>query len=216
VRTLLRLLCAACIAFVLTMAGVIGHALWTGRAAAPEPADLIIVLGGTMNGDNSLASETRGRVREGVRLHEAGLAPRIHFTGGSPDKGRPGAGDQMMALAIEWGVPPAAASAENWSESTLQNALFSREILGVEADGSVILVSDGYHLARAWLTFRWAGYGPIALDAASPFGDQSIARRLRRVGRESLAWWYNLARVAVWEVLEAVDGHDPARMEMLR
>ena len=121
-----------------------------------------------MTGDNHLGRETIGRVHAGVRLYDAGLAPRIHFTGGSPDDGRPGAGEQMRALAIAEGVPPAAATAESLSESTLQNALFSRAVLGAEADGPVILVSDGFHLARAWLTFRWAGYGPVALAAASP------------------------------------------------
>ena len=193
-----------------------GHALWIAAAPDPAPADVIIVLGGDMNRDNSLGSETSRRVLEGVRLYAAGLGPRIHFTGGIPDKGRPGAGEQMMALAIAHGVPPAAASAESHSRSTLQNALFSRDVLGPEADGSVILVSDGFHLARSWLSFRWAGYHGIQLDAATPFGDQPLVMQLRRVGRETLAWWFNLGRVAAWEAMRAVAGPDPERVEMLR
>jgi len=215
-RLLLRLLTAVCLLLALTAAGVIGHALWIARAPLPEPAGVIIVLGGHMTGDNHLGRETIGRVHAGVRLYDAGLAPRIHFTGGSPDDGRPGAGEQMRALAIAEGVPPAAATAESLSESTLQNALFSRAVLGAEADGPVILVSDGFHLARAWLTFRWAGYGPVALAAASPFGDQSTAARARRVGRETLAWWFNLARIGAWETLDLVAGPDPERVDLLR
>ena len=102
------------------------------------------------------------------------------------------------------------------ANSTLQNALFSRAVLGDAAHGSVILVSDGFHLARAWLTFRWAGYGPIGLAAASAFGDQPPAKQLRRVGRETLAWWFNLARIGAWESLDLVLGPDPERVEMLR
>lgn len=169
-----------------------------------------------MKRDNSLGSETEKRVREGVRLYAEGLAPRIHFTGGYPDKGRPGAGAQMLALAVAEGVPEGAASAESESRSTLQNALFSRDVLGPEADGSVILVSDGFHLARSWLSFRWAGYRDIQLDAASAFGDQTVAAKVHRVARESLAWWFNLARVAVWEVTNLVAGPDPGRVKMLR
>jgi uncharacterized SAM-binding protein YcdF (DUF218 family) len=169
-----------------------------------------------MTDQNTLGRETVGRVLAGVRLYEAGLAPRIHFTGGIPDLGRPGAGDQMRALAIEAGVPPQAATAESLSESTLQNALFSRQVLGADADGSVILVSDGFHLARSWLSFRWAGYGPIALAAATPFGDQPAAMQARRIARETLAWWFNLARIGAWETMELVGGPDPTRVDMLR
>jgi uncharacterized SAM-binding protein YcdF (DUF218 family) len=215
-KLLLRLLALACLLLALTAAGVVSHALWISRAAAPGPADLIIVLGGDMNDDNTLGGETRRRVLAGVRLYQAGLAPRIHFTGGVPDQGLPGAGAQMLALAVAEGVPPAAASSESMSESTLQNALFSRAVLGAEADGSVILVSDGFHLARSWLSFRWAGYRPVALAAATPFGDRPLRRQARRVSRETLAWWFNLARVGAWETMELVAGPDPERVEMLR
>lgn len=215
-RLLLRLLAIVCLLLVLTAAGVVGHALWLERAPLPEAADVIIVLGGDMTGDNRLAGETRGRVLEGVRLYRAGVAPRIHFTGGVPADGRPGAGEQMRALAIGLGVPAAATSAESLSRSTLQNALFSRPILGSGADGRVVLVSDGFHLARSWLSFRWAGYPRVALAAATPFGDQPPAMQARRVVREALAWWFNLARIAAWETLEFVAGPDADRVDMLR
>jgi uncharacterized SAM-binding protein YcdF (DUF218 family) len=215
-KLLLRLLAVGCLLLLLTAAGVVAHALWMARAPLPEPAGVIIVLGGNMEKDNTLGAETRARVLAGVRLFEAGLAPRIHFTGGVPRKGRPGAGAQMRALAIAEGVPAAAATAESLSESTLQNALFSRPVLGPEADGPVILVSDGFHLARSWLSFRWAGYGPVALAAATAFGDEPAEEQARRVVRETLAWWFNLARLAAWETMQAVAGPDPARVDMLR
>lgn len=215
-KLLLRLLATGCLLLVLTAAGVVGHALWMARAPLPAAAGVIIVLGGDMTGDNRLAGETRGRVLAGVRLYQAGAAPRIHFTGGVPADGRPGAGEQMRGLAVGIGVPPAATSAESLSRSTLQNALFSRPILGPRADGPVILVSDGFHLARSWLSFRWAGYPQVALAAATPFGDQPRWRQARRVAREALAWWFNLARIGAWETLDLVSGPDADRIDMLR
>lgn len=216
-RVAARLVAALVLLLALTAAGVFVDAIRLARAPLPDPAGAIIVLGGAMTRDNDLAGETIGRVRAGVDLYARGLAPRIHFTGGSPGNGRPGAGEQMRALAIAEGVPAAATSAESLSESTAQNALFSRDTLGPLADGPVILVSDGFHLGRAWLTFRWAGYGPpVALHAASAFGDQPRLMQLRRVARETLAWWFNLGRIAAWEILERVAGPDPARVEMLR
>jgi uncharacterized SAM-binding protein YcdF (DUF218 family) len=196
---------------------VVVSALWIAQASDPSPAGLIIVLGGGMDRDNRLANETIARVREGVRLYGAGLAPRVHFTGGVPGRGQPGPGDQMRDLAVAEGLPPDRATVENLSESTIQNALFSRPIVGNAAEGPVILVSDGYHLARAWLTFRWAGYGPrIALVAATPFGDERPMLQLKKLGRETLAWWFNPLRVAIWEGLNLVWGPDPARIDLLR
>ena len=125
-----------------------------------------------MDDDNTLAAQTRRRVEAGVALYEAGAAPRIHFTGGSPRNGRPGAGEQMRALAVSLGVPAAVTSAESLSQSTLQNALFSRPCSARSPTAPVMLVTDGFHLARAWASFRWAGYGPVRLAAATAFGDQ--------------------------------------------
>ena len=170
-----------------------------------------------MTRDNRLGDDTAARVRAGVALWQAGLAPRIHFTGASSRRfRRPDAGAQMRALALDLGVPPAAASAETRSLSTLQNALFSRPVLGPLADRPVILVSDGYHLARAWASFRWAGYPEVRLAAASAFGVTSPAEQARHLARETLAWWFNLARVAVWEAGTLVRGPDAVPTEFLR
>lgn len=204
------------VVLLLTGTGVFLHALWLSRQPDPAPADIIIVLGGDMTGANDLGPQTRGRVRKSVELYKKGLAPCIHFTGGIPDMGRPGAGTQMADLAMSLGVPASAIAHEDMSRSTIQNALFSRDILGPEADGSVLLVSDGYHLARSWVSFRWAGYeGPITLVASSPFGIQPRQRQARDLAREVLAWWFNLARVATYEVLDKIEGPDPERVQML-
>jgi uncharacterized SAM-binding protein YcdF (DUF218 family) len=213
---LARLAAAALLVLLATLGGVVLHALWLANLAAePDPASVIVVLGGGMEDDGTLGGDTAGRTRAGIWLFQAGLAPRIHFTGGVPEDGVPGAGDQMRELAVELGVPPAAASAENHSRSTLQNALMSRDVLGPLAEEPIILVSDGYHLARSWLSFRWAGYRPVALSAASAFGDQPAADQARRVLREALAWWFNLARIAVWHVAELVGVSEADRMALL-
>ena len=122
----------------------------------------------------------------------------------------------MRELAVSLGVPAAATSVESLSQSTLQNALFSRPVLGPLADAPVMLVTDGFHLARAWASFRWAGYGPVRLAAASAFGDQPTAPADRWPAREALAWWFNLARVAACEVIGCRRGPEAAPVEMLR
>lgn len=215
-RHVLRFLLDIALILALTAVAVVGSAIWFAMRTPAETAAVIIVLGGDMTRDNTMGSQTRNRVEAGVALYKAGAAPRIHFTGGRPGEGQPGPGDQMRALAISLGVPEGAATAENQSLSTLQNALLSRPVLGSAADGPVILVTDGFHMARSWASFRWDGYGPIRLAAASAFGDQSLPEQVVWVGREALAWWFNAGRVAAYQVMTLVKGPDPARIELLQ
>jgi uncharacterized SAM-binding protein YcdF (DUF218 family) len=214
-RRLARLLACLALIFALTAAAVTASAVFFALDPPTRTAGVLIVLGGAMTPEHRLGSETAARVEAAVALYEAGAAPRIHFTGGTPGYGLPGAGDEMRAFAIALGVPPAATSAENGSRSTLQNALFSRPVLGPLADGPVMLVSDGYHLARAWASFRWAGYPSVSLAAATAFGDEPFPEQVRRIAREALAWWFNPARVIVFELLERLRGPDPERVRML-
>ncbi len=215
-RIIGRFLLDVALILAVTAALVVGSAVWITLRSPSEPAAAIIVLGGDMTRQNTLGSQTRARVETGVALYKAGAAPRIHFTGGPPGKGQPGPGDQMKALALSLGVPESAATAENQSLSTLQNALMSRPVLGPLADEPVILVSDGAHLARSWASFRWAGYGPIELVASSAFGDQPLLHQIRWVMRETLAWWFNLGRVAAYQAITLVKGPDPARIDLLQ
>jgi uncharacterized SAM-binding protein YcdF (DUF218 family) len=211
-RRLGRLLANLFLLLALTAAGITASGIWFALHPPTEPAQVLIVLGGDMEADNTLGPQTRQRVEAGVALFQAGAAPRIHFTGGS--EADPGAGEQMRALAVSLGVPAAATSAESRSQSTLQNALLSRPVLGPLADEPVMLVTDGFHLARAWASFRWAGYRPVRLAAASAFGPSPVPDQLRSLARETLAWWFNLPRVAAYEATLLVRGTAP--VEMLR
>ena len=117
----------------------------------------------------------------------------------------------MRDLALASGVPPDAVTAEGRSTSTLENAVLSRELLG-STDGPILLVSDPYHLARAWLLFRWAGYGPsVRVFAATGFGHWRPAAWPEIIAWEAAAGWLNLAKIVAWPVgrLFATAGQAP-------
>jgi uncharacterized SAM-binding protein YcdF (DUF218 family) len=215
-RGLARLAVALLVAFLL-LAAVIGtHALYLARLAPPPaPAAAIVVLGGGVFADGRPGPDTLARTRHGIALYEAGLAPRIHFTGGHRNPHIAGLGDGMAAVAREAGVPPAAISTENASRSTLQNALFSREALPPAGSEPLLVVSDGYHLARAWASFRWAGYDDVHVSAVTALGGGSIVARARRVARETLAWGFNVGRLAIWVGLNAAGYHRPETSDLL-
>ncbi|MFO1208195.1 MAG: YdcF family protein [Amaricoccus sp.] len=214
-RLIVRLAANLLLLYLLTAAAVVASAVWFAFRPPTQTAGALIVLGGAMTSDNTLGGQTRARVEAAVALFNAGAAPRVLFTGGGAAEGQVPAGEQMRALAVALGMPAAVTAVETDSRSTLQNALLSRPVLGPLADGPVMLVSDGFHLARAWASFRWAGYRQIRLAAATPFGDEPLPEQLRWIGREALAWWFNPARVIAFEILERVRGPDPARIHML-
>ncbi|MFO1143584.1 MAG: YdcF family protein [Amaricoccus sp.] len=213
-RLIVRIAANLLLLYLLTTAAVVVSAVWFALRPPTQTAGVLIVLGGAMTEEHTLGTQTRARVEAGVALFNAGAAPRMLFTGGGPADAVP-AGEQMRALAVSLGVPAAVTAAETESHSTLQNALFSRPVLGPLADGPVMLVTDGFHLARAWASFRWAGYRQIRLAAATAFGDDPLPEQLHWIAREALAWWFNPARVVAFEVLERVRGPDPERIRML-
>jgi hypothetical protein len=76
-------------------------------------------------------------------------------------------------------------------------------------------VSDGYHLARAWASFRWAGYSDVRLAAATGFGGGGAVAQVRRVCRETLAWGFNVARLTIWVGLNAAGFHRDETSDLL-
>lgn len=167
-------------------------------AASYDAADVIVVFGAGMSEDGTLHHSSVLRVERGVELFNAGIAPKIHFTGGRAVATGPAAGDRMAALAIEMGVPDTAITRETASLSTLQNALYSAPLL--KDASSAVLVTEGFHLPRAAVAMIWAG-GPndIQLAASTKFrGGAKPA--VRMVLREAAAWWFNGARGAAYSI----------------
>ena len=204
-----RLLALATMSLLASFFGILSFALLN---PAPDPAsvaktDVIIVLGAGMDANGRLHRSTRLRVAKGVDLWANGRAPRMHFTGGQAAPDGVSAGEAMALLAQGMGVPVGATSFEGRSLSTLQNALFSQPMLSGEQ--SARLVTEGFHLPRSWLSFKWAAWH---VGAASPKLYLSHSERLRQgspsarlprltmVTRETGALWFNAARVIGYEV----------------
>lgn len=196
-----RVFATGVVVFLLTMIGIAAFAaLWPENPS--EPADVIVVLGAGMDADGTLHRSSTLRVDRGVELWKAGLAPRMHFTGGRGRPDGPSAGERMAARATRAGVPPEAISHEDLSQSTLQNALFSQPML--EGAESLILVTEGFHLPRSYASFKWAGDHDLQLAFSERFRAYSPGSsfpQFSMVFREALASWFNLARAG---------GHDLA------
>jgi uncharacterized SAM-binding protein YcdF (DUF218 family) len=179
------------------------------------PYDLAIILGAGMEPDGRLHKSALGRVDAGVALYHNGLTARLHTTGGTAAPGGPAAGAQMALYAQSLGVGADQITHEVASQSTLQNALFSKPFV-VDAH-RIILVTEGFHLIRSWLSFRWAGIPVTALCHSTGLRQSSLDGQsgpIRMLAREGLAFWFNIARAGLWSGANAL-GIDGPRIDGL-
>ncbi len=140
------------------------------RPAAIERADAIVVLGAAVWPGERPSPALARRTAEAVELYQAGHAPLIIFTGGvgtyPPSEGRVAA-----RYAEELGVPAEDIRFEEQSTSTWANAERAWEIAKDDEIKRAIVVSDGFHLARAKRIFADVGFEHVQVVPVpdSPF-----------------------------------------------
>ncbi|KMW56845.1 Integral membrane protein [Candidatus Rhodobacter oscarellae] len=191
------------------LAGALLSPPCTGYAARGD-FDVAVVLGAGMAPGGRLYRSSLDRIAAGVALYESGGARSLHMTGGITRNGGPSAGAQMARAAISMGVPAQAITHEGASYSTLQNALFSKPMLA--GRGGFVLVTEGLHLSRSYLSFWWAGIRPASLCHSSRFRVPDPDTRMGAVGmlvREVLAFWFNAARASAWSVATLAGAQGP-------
>jgi uncharacterized SAM-binding protein YcdF (DUF218 family) len=211
-RRLGRLAAAGLVLLALTYVGLAGFALlFPALHEMPDEAPLAVVLGGGLEGDGALSPLSRGRIETGLALLAEGRVPRLHLTGSAGEVAR------MTEIARHHGAPPDVLTFEDRSSSTLQNARFTLEAIGPLPAGT-LLVTQAYHLPRAWASFRWAGARGLVLVPAQGFSGIPLGERAEHLGRETLAWWFNIGRTGVVGMLEAFglgeDATDPLLAEI--
>jgi uncharacterized SAM-binding protein YcdF (DUF218 family) len=158
------------LAIPLLFASLIGAIYWQARTVEAVPSDAIIVLGAAQwNGRPSDVFEAR--LERALDLYEDGYAPLIVVTGGNQPGDIYTEGEVGEAWLQQRGVPDDAIVVENSSRSTLGNLEGARESLGDRDVGSVIIVSDGFHLFRAKVMARhlgWTAHGVPVDDGPIP------------------------------------------------
>jgi uncharacterized SAM-binding protein YcdF (DUF218 family) len=180
------------------LARVVGWPLATRGRAAVAGADAIVVLGAPLLSDGSVGEVLAERVRAGVELWRAGVAPRVVLSGGRT-RGAPRSESEAMGeLARGLGLPDDALLLESESQTTYENAHRVAELLGARGWRRVVVVTTPFHLRRAVRWFRRAGLeaeGWVIVDSVQ-FRDGR--RGLRWVVREYGSWlvsaWIDLRR----------------------
>ena len=140
---------------------------YEGLSVATAPtAEAIVVLGGYLRQRPGSARPielggSADRLWAAAQLYKAGKAPIVLLSGGNGPDAPPEAvsADQVIE---QWGVPHSAILTETASRDTLQNAAFSRRILG---NRRILLVTSAWHMRRATVAFERVGFQVIPLPA---------------------------------------------------
>lgn len=164
-RKLLRLLFAglAIIGFVVVLVTFTPVVPWYARqlggAWDDARGDVLIVLGGGAIDNTALAPGSYWRCVYAVRAWRGGGFRDVVVSGR-------GVASLMRDFLVFQGIPGSAIRVENRSHSTLENALYTKELL-VGVPGRKVLLTSDYHTFRARRAFQKAG-----LDVQShPFPD---------------------------------------------
>ncbi|MFW5642055.1 MAG: YdcF family protein [Roseicyclus sp.] len=202
VRRLGRLIRAGLLVWLATFAIVLAaQVFWPRALPVPERAEAVFCLGAGIAEGRHADASSAGRARTCAALHADGAAPLVVFTG----YGIPGlsAAEAMADVARDAGLPERAIRVEPAARSTIQNAAFGLALLGAPP-ARVVVVSDAFHLPRAWVIFRVLGVREVALRPTLAEATPDTATMLRWCMRESLAIWFNAGRLAVYGIAGAL------------
>jgi uncharacterized SAM-binding protein YcdF (DUF218 family) len=141
-----------------------------------QKAGAIVVLGAAIN-----TPALYNRTLDGLKLYEQGYAPVMVLSGGVDyPKSIPEAVYMQNLIIAQWenqnplpNPPPKGEGTklppmlldEN-ANSTYQNIVNSKAL--IPKDKSIIIVSDGFHLARAVLMAKREGFGPVYWSSPNP------------------------------------------------
>ena len=149
-----------------------------GRAPAPRHAQVALVLGALVQPDGRLSAMLEDRVQAAARLYRDGRVDKVLVSG---DHGRTSYDEvtPMRKRLLALGVPARDIFEDHAGFDTWSSMVRARKVFEVK---SAIVVTNGFHLARAvWLAHE-AGLSAGGVDAnARGYGKLGEEASLREV-----------------------------------
>lgn len=147
--------------------GVAVWIIWVGERDQAAPADVVIVLGAAAY-DARPSPVFEERIRHGLDLYRAGLAPKLIFTGGfGGATARFSESQVARRYALRHDVPAGDILIETVSRTTLQNLQQAQALMRAQGMHRAIIVSDPLHMARALRLCRELGIDALASSTPS-------------------------------------------------
>jgi uncharacterized SAM-binding protein YcdF (DUF218 family) len=150
------------------------------------PVECGLVFGAAVHSGDDPGPGIMRRTATAARLMREGKVQRLIFSGGRGEESSQSEAAVMRRVAMRAGVDPDLILLEEESTSTWENLVYARPL--VEDCGSIVGISDRYHLARIQYFAKIQGWGNLpAYPADNPPNDAFI---IRSVIREILAMFY--------------------------
>ena len=150
--------------------------LWFASHDLAAPSDAIIVLGAAQYRGRP-SPVLRTRLDHAVGLFARGLAPRVVLTGGIAEGDVQSEAAVSRTYMLQQGVPDTAILLENEGRTTHQSLRGVAQLLEARGMERAIVVSDGFHLFRAWTAARHHG---LAVRTSPARPDDGVLAMLAR------------------------------------
>ena len=128
-----------------------------GLSDNSEKADFAIILGNTVNSDGSPSDRLKARLDRAIELFNNSQSKVFLVSGGIGTEGYDEA-SAMKDYLIAHHVPEEIIFLDSLGNNTLLSAQHSYNFANERNLGSVIIVSQYFHIARAVLIFRRSGF----------------------------------------------------------
>ena len=116
--------------------------------------EVIIVLGGGIKKNGSLAEQTTERVNEGLYLLRENYASKLIMAGGQAKNGKWPESEKMRDYALSLGENTQNILNESGSKNTYENAVNSLALMAKQDLKDAVVVTSPYHTKRACLIFK--------------------------------------------------------------
>ena len=168
-----------------------------GKLDQARSADVIVVLGSRVYPGGIPGPALTRRARHAAILWERGLAPVVICSGGIGQGERPPSEAAAACDLVEdLGVLPESIFLEERARSTEETSLLVSEMMRTNGWERAILVTDGFHLFRAWMLFDRAGVEAYPSPAQLSTYPMHPVERVVRINRELVAigwYWFKTA-----------------------
>ncbi len=180
------MIAAVIAAAVLAFAGIcIRVRCLAGKRREPVRSDCVIVLGARVWPDGRMSNTLIYRCERALEIYRMFPGMKIIPSGGRGGDEPIGEAAAMLDYFLRSGIPEKDILLEEKSRSTMENLLYSMEIMQANSLKTAVIVTSDYHAERALCMSRDIGMHACVSSAKSP---DRIRTKIKTTVQESVSW----------------------------
>lgn len=147
----------------LFLCGYYAALLTVALAVSPVQSDLAVVLGNEVLPDGTPSDRLKARVDCAIALYKKGLVKRIMVSGGTGISGHDEA-TAMKNYLLSRHIPLESVIVDSVGFNTMATAVNTAMLMKQQGIGSVVIVTQYFHIPRTMLAFTMAGIPNYSAD----------------------------------------------------